>query len=124
MLVVDADASMTSISDAAAPLPPLPLPTVTPPPAPPLAIARRSSDTAPGDVAMPRTRPTIPTPPAPPLLLEPLTLITLPTVPMAVAVRFMKVPVQVASIDEIAVTPGTAEKLPPFPPPWAVELMF
>ena len=43
MLVVEAAASMTSMSDAAAPLPPLPIPTVTLPPAPPLAIARRSS---------------------------------------------------------------------------------
>ena len=71
---------------------------------------------------MPRTKPTIRLPPAPPLLLEPLALIRLPAVPLAFAVRFMMVPVQVASIEEIAVPPGSG-KAATVPPAVAVELM-
>src|ERR671915_132445 len=99
---------MTSMSDVAAPLPPLPLPTVTLPPLPPMAIARKSSATGRGDVPIPRPMLMGATPPADALLLEPAAPIEVPGPPVELAVRFMIVPVDVASIDESEVAAAAA----------------
>ena len=58
-----------------------------------------------------------------PLLLEPLALITLPAVPTACAVRFMMVPVHVASIDEARFRPARQKSRPRLAPPLAIVLM-
>jgi hypothetical protein len=88
-----------------------------------LAIARRSSDTAPADVATPRTVPIEATPPAPALLFEPAAVIAPPVGLVALAVRFRNVPVDVALIDDIAFPLGRAVAPEPLKPPMAVVVM-
>jgi len=88
------------------------------------ALPRRRSSAAPADVATPRTLPIKATPPLAALLLEPKAEIALPPPPLAMAVRFMIVPVEVASIEARAVEPGAgAEDPPALPPPLAVDSM-
>ena len=122
-LAVEAEASMTSSIEAAAPFPPLPLPTLTPPPAPLLAIGAQVErhGAGRGGIAVhqpDRRHATLAAP-----LFEPLTWITLPPPPLAVAVRFINVPVDIALIDEIRGGAAAAANPLAVPPPLAVVLI-
>src|SRR5262245_7497408 len=121
-LAVEALASITLSKLAAAPAPPFPEPLVTAPPGPLVAVACRFITTWPGVVATPRSRLTLPVPPGEALLFEPKAVIPPPTPPLASAVRFKNVPVDVTSSEARPVAAGPAVKPPAFPPAVAREV--